>query len=505
MIPGVVAALIAVLAGTPLPAAGGVVRVESGWLRGSVGADHVSYTGVPYAASPVGERRWRPPGGVEPWSGVRDAVAPSTPCPQQGGAVGAEDCLYLDVKVPRRVRPGERLPVLVYLPGGGFVSGASQEYDGTRLATSGRLMVVTVNYRLGALGYLSSPALGQGNYGLMDQAAALRWVRRNAAGFGGDPGNVTLAGQSAGARSVCALLASPLGRGLFDRAITQSGACENRVPTLAEARAFGAKATADLGCSTAPDVAACLRALPPAEVLKALAGLPPVNGRAGDRPWGPAAGTPVLPQQPGEALRTGTAARVPLLIGGTADEMRGFVSRESSLTAERYRAMMVETFGDRADDVLAKYPVTSTPALALATALGDWGGFIGACPVLRTAQAAAVRQPVYAYEFAEDSGRVLPDGFPLGAYHSQDLPYLWNVNMPQNPYPPLTPEQERLSATMIGYWSAFARTGNPNGHDRPHWRAFNHSGTVLGLSTTAIAPTPYAAKHHCGFWQDLPR
>ncbi len=395
--------------------------------------------------------------------------------------------------------------MLVWLPGGGFVTGASQEYDGTKLATSGRLMVVTVNYRLGALGYLSSPALGEGNYGLMDQAAALRWVRRNAAGFGGDPGNVTLAGQSAGARSVCALLASPLARDLFHRAITQSGACENRVPTLAEARAVGAQATEALGCTTAPDVAACLRERPPSRVLTVLSGRPPVNGRSGERPWGPTAGTSVLPQQPGDALRNGTAARVPLLIGGTAHEMRGFVSLQSSLTAEEYRAMMVQTFGDRADAVLAKYPVTTSPALALATALSDWGGFIGACPVLRTAQAAAARQPVYAYEFAEDNGRVTPDGFPLGAYHSQDLPYLWTVNMPQNPYPPLTVEQQRLSATMIGYWTAFARTGNPNGSNRPDWPAFNRSGTVLGLSTTGIAPAPYAASHNCTFWQGLPR
>jgi para-nitrobenzyl esterase len=422
---------------------------------------------------------------------------------QQQGAVGAEDCLYLDVRVPRGVRPGERLPVFVWLPGGGFVAGAAREYDGAELATSGRLMVVTVNYRLGALGYLSSPMLGDGNYGLMDQAAALHWIRRNAASFGGDPGNVTLAGQSAGSRSVCALLASPLARGLYHRAIAQSGACENRVPTLAEARAFGARATAELGCTTA----SCLRALPAGRVLEALSSIPLVpHGRSGDRPWGPTAGTSVLPQQPGDALKNGTAARVPLLIGGTAHEMRGFVSRlSSSLTAEQYRERMVETFGDRADAALAKYPVTTSPALAMATALSDWGGFIGACPVLRTAEAAAVRQPVYAYEFAEDSGRVLPDGYPLGAFHSQDLPYLWAVNMPQNPYPPLTPDQERLSATMISYWSAFARTGNPNGPGRPDWPAFNRTGTVLGLSTAGIAPTPYAADHHCDFWLGLPR
>ena len=204
-------------------------------------------------------------------------------------------------------------------------------------------------------------------------------------------------------------------------------------------------------------------------------------------------------------MRNGTAARVPLLIGGTAHEMRGFVSRQSSLTAEQYRAMMVQTFGDQANVVLAKYPVTSTPALALATVLSDWGGYIGACPVLRTAKAAAAHQPVYAYEFREDSGRVTPDGFPLGSYHSLDLQFLWTLNMPQNPTPPLTPTQQRLSATMIAYWSAFADTGNPNGTNRPHWSAFNRSGTVLGLSTTGIAPTPYAATHNCTFWQALPR
>ncbi|MEV0289325.1 carboxylesterase family protein [Kribbella sp. NPDC050820] len=412
----------------------------------------MSYTGVPYAAPPVGDKRWRPPARPKPWSGVRDATAPSTPCAQQLGAVGSEDCLYLDVRVPRGVRPGERLPVLVWLTGGGFVTGAAKEYDGTELATSGRLMVVTVNYRLGALGYLSSPALGEGNYGLMDQAAALRWVRRNAAAsFGGDPANVTLAGQSAGARSVCALLASPLARGLFDRATVQSGACENRVPTQAEARAFGARATEELGCTAAPDVAACLRERPAGKVLEALS------------------------------------------------------RQSSSLTAAQYKAVLVETFGDRADAVLAKYPVTTSPALALATVLSDWGGFIGACAVLRTAQAAARHQPVYAYEFAEDSGRVLPDGYPLGAFHSSDLPYLWAVDMPQNPFPPLTPDQERLSDTMIGYWSAFAHTGNPNGAGRPKWSTFNNSGTVLGLATTGVAPTPYGANHQCGFWQGLPR
>ena len=235
------ASMLAVSTVAPAPAAAdprppepGVVRIDSGWLRGSVADDHVTYTGIPYAAPPVGERRWQPPARPRPWHGIRDATTPSPFCPQGNsftGIVGQEDCLYLDVTVPTNVERGERLPVLVWLYGGGFGSGGAREVDGARFATAGDVIVVTINYRLGALGFLSAPALDTagGNYGLMDQAEALRWVRRNAARFGGDPGNVTLAGQSAGARAVCAHLASPGSRGLFHRAITQSGACDNAV------------------------------------------------------------------------------------------------------------------------------------------------------------------------------------------------------------------------------------------------------------------------------------
>ncbi|MBB4907435.1 para-nitrobenzyl esterase [Actinophytocola algeriensis] len=469
----------------------------------------MTYSGIPYAAPPVDERRWRPPVRPRSWSGVRDATTPSPPCPQRGMA-GFEDCLYLDVTAPRNTRRGGRLPVLVWLHGGGLTSGGAQQQDGVELAVDGDLVVVTINYRLGALGFLSAPSLeGGGNYGLMDQAAALRWVRGNAARFGGDPHNVTLAGQSGGARAVCAQLASPMSRGLFHRAISQSGACDNPVLTLAAAQEFGVRATEDLGCAAAADIAGCLRERTPAELLDIFVGVGmAVNGRVADRPWGPVAGTRVLPQQPGEALRTGGAARVPLLVGGTRDEMRSFVSNQAGLTAEQYRSMLTETFGDQATVVLGKYPVTDydSPALALATVLSDWGGAIGACPVLRTAEAAATRRPVYAYEFAEDSGQVTTGGFPMGAYHGVDMPYLWTLDPAwPNPYPEPTAAQRRLSATMIDYWSAFAHNGDPNGPRRPHWPEFGDTGTVLTLSTSGIAPTPFAATHRCDFWSALPR
>jgi para-nitrobenzyl esterase len=416
---------------------------------------------------------------------VRAATAPGSPCPQ--GETGAEDCLYLNVTAPTDTRRGERLPVLVWLHGGGFTSGAGAEYDGARLATEGRMVVVTVNYRLGALGFLATPVLGDGNYGLMDQTAALRWVHRNAARFGGDPANVTLAGQSAGARSICAQLAAPAALGLFHRAIIQSGACDNAVPDLAAAHAFAATAMAQLGCTTA----ACLRERTPADLLRTLPGVGrPVNARSADRPWSPVAGTRVLPRQPRDALRD---VRMPLLVGGNSDEMNGFVSN-LTVTEDQYRTMMAETFGDQADTVLAEYPVTGTPARTLATVVSDWGGNIGACPVQRTADAA---RHVYAYEFTEDSRQTV-NGLPMGSYHGLELSYLWRVTFP-NSYPPLNPAQERLSTTMIAYWSAFIHTGNPNGDDRPHWPRFDDTDSMLTLGSSP------ARDHRCDFWAGLPR
>lgn len=497
-------------AGTPASEPG-LVQLAGGRLRGDVADDHVTYSAIPYAAPPVEDLRWRPPEPARPWSGVRDATTPSTPCPQVGpdGIVGEEDCLFLDVTVPRNVRPGRRLPVLVWLYGGGFNSGGAHEFDGAELATAGEMIVVTPNYRLGALGFLSTPELDAsgGNYGLMDQAAALRWVRRNASSFGGDPSNVTLAGQSAGARSVCAHLASPLSRGLFQRAIVQSGACANPVPDRAAAEAFARQAIEELGCSGDGDIAACLRRQPFDRLVTTLQGVGfEANARVADRPWNPVARTWMLPRQPGEALSDGSAARVPILIGAARDEMRGFVSNHADLTTDRYHAMLAETFGDAAEKVAAEYPVAGfgSPALALSAVLTDWGGAIGACPVLRTAHDAAAWQPVYAYEFAEDSGQEI-EGYPLGAYHGLELPYLWDLNLAWDTYPELTAEQERLSGTMIGYWSAFVHSGDPNGSARPHWPAFTPgtNGTVIELSTSGIAPTAYGAEHKCGFWAGI--
>jgi para-nitrobenzyl esterase len=428
---------------------------------------------------------------------------------------GEEDCLYLDVTAPRDARPagGRRLPVVVWLHGGGFTSGAGSQYGAARLAADGDVVVVTVNSRLGALGFLSSPALDaegspSGNYGLADQAAALRWVRRNAARFGGDPGNVTLAGQSSGARSVCAHLASPGSRGLFHRAILQSGPCTEHV-TKPVADERGARVADEVGCATAPGpeaVAACLREQPVDELLATLEDLGlPVTGEYADEPWQPVAGTPTLPRQPLDAVADGSAAGIPLLVGTNRDEMRPFVgfAFDPPLTADTYREQLEEAFGADADAVQARYPVEAypTPTLALATVLGDWGRGIGTCPVVATAEAASAHGDVFAYELLEDSGMVF-GGFPLGAFHNWDLPFLFHVSIPGARYPDFTAAQWELSATMTRQWARFAATGDPNGADLPPWPELGRTDTVLGLASApgGIAPTPTAEAHHCAFW-----
>jgi para-nitrobenzyl esterase len=485
------------------------VRLDSGLARGAARDDAIAFSGIPYAAPPTGQRRFAPPAAVEPWAGVRDATKPSPTCPQPDGfgaggvqVSGQEDCLYLDAIVPRR-SGHRRLPVIVWLHGGGMITGSAGQYDGTRLATRGDAIVITANYRLGALGFLSAPALDtpgatSGNYGLLDQHAVLRWVRANAAAFGGDPGRITVAGQSAGSRSLCAHLASPAARGLFQRAILQSGPCANPVFSKAEADRNGRAAIAEVGCAKAADQAACLRALPIRDLAALLPDFATPPARRQDR-WGPVAGTTYLPEQPITALRRGSAAGVSLLMGTTHDESRAFIlNGYRDFTPEAYAAEVRAVFPDDAEAVLAAYPAADypSPVVALATVITDQ---TYACPMLTTARTASRTTRVFAYEFAEDSG-LTSAGQPLGAMHGWELPYLWTLNMPQAGYPDLTPAQTRLSETMIDYWTTFAHRGHPSAPGANPWQPFTHRSTVLGLTAGAIQPTDFAADHRCRFW-----
>ncbi|MGW5666729.1 carboxylesterase/lipase family protein [Micromonospora sp. NPDC003776] len=523
----ITAALAAVAAalGAPIGAAGAssdpaVVSTESGALRGTVASDHRTFAGIPYAAPPVGDRRWRAPLPPQPWPSVRDATRPGNSCPQMGGptgsaVVGSEDCLYLNVTTPAG-RDARRLPVMVWLPGGGFVSGSGSDYDPTRLAVSGHVVVVvTVNYRLGALGFLDHPALAAtepaaGNFGIADQQAALRWVGRNITRFGGDPHNITLFGQSAGAYSTCTQLASPSAAGLFQKAIVQSGPCGNPLVTRPVAQSRGTRLADDLGCAATADVPACLRGVP-ASRLVGIGGdrVFTATARIADLPWLPVAGTPILPYQPLEAMRRGLAARVPLIQGSTRDEMRPFVAvnydiHGNPVTADQYPGILAEVFGGDAAEVLARYPASAypSPGVALATVLTDWGRKFGGCTVLPADLAASRRAPVYAYEFAEDSGQIF-GGFPIGVGHGSELPYLFDgvFNGPGGS-PTLSERQQRLSSEMIAYWSNFAATGDPNGAGLPHWSGYRADGRLLSLAAgpSGIAPTDFSRSHRCGFW-----
>ncbi|MBV6697692.1 carboxylesterase/lipase family protein [Kitasatospora aureofaciens] len=468
-----------------------VAATDAGPVHGSAHDGYRTFQGIPYAAPPTGDLRWRDPQPVTPWSGVREATAPGNRCPQ--GTTGDEDCLYLNVTAPAGA---ERRPVVVWLHGGSFTGGAGSDYDPHRMAVDGDVVVVTVNYRLGIYGYFGYPGLaGSGDFGLADQQAALRWVRRNAAAFGGDPANVTLAGQSAGGMSVCSQLTSPSAEGLFDKAIIQSGSCLIDYPkalfwptipagspwtgrTAVETAGSGLGTT--LGCA---DIA-CLRGKPAAELA----------GHLGEFAK-PAYDTPLLPAEPAQALRDGRFHRVPVLQGGNRDEHRSFVAvldKMQPITEQRYHDLLAQSFGAQADAVAERYPASDypSPAVAWATVATDR---IWSCPTLQSDRLLARHTPVYTYEFADRGAPAppgLPAGFPYGAYHASELPYLFDVaGLPAT----LDPGQQRLADRMIHSWTRFATTGHP-------WSRFD-DGEARSLAPGEGARTvDLEDEHNCDLW-----
>ncbi len=481
-----------------------VVRTDSGSVRGVSTGEYRSFQGIPFAAPPVGDLRWAPPKRPEPWTAVRDASKPGPRCAQAPGLGSApsdsEDCLYLNVISP--AEPAHRpRPVMVWVHGGGFTSGAGSDYDFKRMALGGDVVVVSVNYRLGVFGFFGHPELGRdsGAFGLEDQQAALRWVQRNARAFGGDPRNVTLFGESAGAMSTCAQLASPSAAGLFHRAIIQSGPCTLTWPDggflpgvpagspflpRADVEAMGADAAKKLGCA---DVA-CLRRLPVKDLVNQPLGTPAFH-------------TGLLPEHPATALKTGHFARVPVLTGVTRDEARLLVALYPGqpFTEEHYQELLRTAFKDKAPLVAAEYPSAKhgSPAMAFADAMTDrtWG-----CPQAGTERLLRERTRTYGYEFADRDAPPLapmPTGMRPGASHGSELGYLSDMTASPGK---LTPAQQKLAAQMIQYWTGFARTGNPNGEDLPKWRP---TPKTQSLAPGEIGPADLAMVHNCGFWSGL--
>jgi para-nitrobenzyl esterase len=359
-------------AAAPVAAAPEVVTIDTGQLRGAHTADYRLFAGIPYAAPPVGELRWRAPAPAASWRGVRDATVAGPSCSQGSGPIEAlssglaksEDCLSLNVSTPLMLpEDGRRLPVLVWIHGGSFTGGSGDTYGAGPLITDGDgdTIVVTVNYRLGALGFLAAGALddgsGSGNYGLLDQQAALRWVRRNIAAFGGDPDRVTLAGESAGAISVCAQLAAPSSRGLFQAAIMQSGPCSDAVP-VAEANRDGDDYAALHGC-TGANAATCLRALPVDALLK-------------DPATKMVSGGEFLPSSARAAVRDGAIPQIPILVGANHDEMALWVYLKygvplgRTLSAEGYREALAAAMPDLTPEQIARRTAISGVGLPAA-------------------------------------------------------------------------------------------------------------------------------------------
>ncbi|MEV7817359.1 carboxylesterase family protein [Streptomyces flaveolus] len=419
----------------PAPDAATVVRTHHGLVRGVHRDGYRTFAGIPYAAPPVGILRWAPPAPAAAWSGTRDATRPASSCPQAAGEVPAgstdEDCLHLNVTTPDGGGTGHPRPVVVWLHGGGFTTGAGSSYDAHRMAVRGDVVVVTVNYRLGALGFLAHSGLaGSGTFGLADQQAALRWVRAEIGAFGGDAHHVTLAGESAGGYSVCAQLTSPAAAGLFDRAIVQSGPCTGRperpfapssVP-LPAARAAGADFAAKAGCGSAHDVLTCLRHVKVSRLLAA---------QSADQQ--PANGTPLLPGDPAVAIADGHFHRVPMLIGHTRDEGNGWaagiIQAGHPVTPETWPDVAASFFPPgQARAIVREYRVYRTDGGPV------FGAVIGdadfACPTARTGRLLAARVPVWRYEFADEHAPPLTPGTPpfqLGAPHASELPYLFDL------------------------------------------------------------------------------
>jgi carboxylesterase type B len=511
-----------VAAGPARAAAGGdpVVRTENGALRG-VRSDGVDgFLGVPYAAPPAGALRWRAPRPAASWRGVRDAGAYGNRCPALASTNGpesdTEDCLYLNVQRPATARPGDRLPVYFFIHGGGLVNGSSNQHDAGLIVRNTGVVVVTINYRLGVFGFLAHPALSgepgaageSGDYGFMDQQAALRWVRRNIGAFGGDPRQVTIGGESAGGWSTCAHLTAPGSRGLFARAIIQSESCPTQ--PLSAAEATGTTIAAAAGCADAAGAAGCLRGKTTTELLAAA---------SGQGSFSMVHGGPTLPAAPDSAVRAGDFAKVPIMIGANRDEGRTFAQGFIGQTREQYVAFVRSTFGADADAVLGRYPWPATadaftPAYLVGAIFTDSGFIagIGGCANRGLTQAFARATPTYAYEFGHRTGPGLaptPAGYVWGAGHAAELAYLWPSFDNGTPIAPtFNAGERRLAIDMVRYWGSFVRAGRPAAASSAAWARYDRTMRTLSLRaggrSALISDARLAAEHQCAFWDQRP-
>ena len=488
---GTLVSLCLLAAGAAQPAVGASetrpqARLRTGIVQGTTEASSgvAVYKGIPYAKPPTGELRWRPPVAAPAWSGVREAwefghaclQPPQSPTGLYSGGMASlsEDCLTLNVWAPSGAR---KLPVMVWIHGGALVGGASSEpmYDGVKIAQQG-VVVVSINYRLGLLGFLAHPALSaespqhlSGNYGLLDQIEALRWVSDNIAAFGGDPKRVTIAGESAGGLSVIALLTSPVARGLFSKAIVQSGympsyrTLHEATLGLSSAESAGAAMATAAGAASAAE----LRAVDLVKLFQA--------GLATGWQPEPVIDGAVLTRQFADTLARGEQAKVPVLAGFNEGEIRSllYLAPKAPDSHEAYEADVRRRFGEHASEFLAVYPGVDPKADVMAS-IRD--GLYGWAAQYLVQQQAAAGQPAYLYFFRHSTPA--QRARDLAAFHASELPYIFGqvgesaALGPNWPRPPLTSTESQLAEAMMSYWTSFVRDGVPKASGNPPWPRF---------------------------------
>jgi para-nitrobenzyl esterase len=489
------------------------IVTESGPLKGIIVGNISEFLGIPYAAPPVGNLRWMPPQSFGSWQGLLDASSFGNQCTQGGG--GSENCLFLNIYVPNfkknANKHGGAMPVMFWIHGGGLTAGAGSDYDPTPLVEQG-VIVVTINYRLGYLGFFAETALDSeghdaGNYGLMDQQFAMKWVQNNIAAFGGDPGNVTIFGESAGGHSVYANLASPTAAGLFAKAISESGSYlmfDNFIQsivtlsvgeTIVNGLVPGGDSVASfLGCSTS----ACLRGISNTELVSLQPGTLYVF----------VDGT-LLTETPAQAFAAGNFNRVPVMAGTNHDEWNIFVAEEYDaagnpiLTATEYDKATIALWGSMLGPVaIGVYPYVAPGGQVLGE---DGTDGIFACSARTGDRLLSNFTTTYAYEFNDEFAPPQPPPagltFPLGAYHGSEVQYLFDTGF----FFEFTPAQQQLSQAMVSYWTNFAATGDPNGGTLPSWSPYN---TTVDEFQSLIPPTPtvestFNTEHKCDAFWDL--
>jgi para-nitrobenzyl esterase len=523
--------------GNPKTLAEPAIVTEDGPLKGTNVFGVLGYLGIPYAAPPVGSLRWMPPQPAGMFQGVFAANKFGNYCTQPdgaGGTLGDEDCLTLNVFTPnvkKNSQKKEPLPVMVWIHGGGLVTGGSFLYDPSPLVTQGNLIVVSINYRLGYLGFFAQSAIDaeghlDGNYGLMDQQFALQWVQRNIAAFGGDPNNVTIFGESAGGQSVYSNMASPTANGLFQKAISESGALlefqdyYDFIVTLATGETVGVPGVpsgqaiaSSVNCGS--QTSACLRGVLASTLVLQEPGIlyPFVDGT-------------ILTQTPTAAFTSGQFNQVPVISGGNHDEWRIFVADQYDftghplVTATDYTNASTALWGSGlAPFVLSLYPLANYPLVppippgdpspSPGVALGTNGtDGIFACPERNAVRLLSQKVTTYAYEFNDENAPDLFDPialatFPLGAYHFAEVPYLFDLDERFAETNPFTPEQQDLSNSMISYWTNFATSGDPNSASQPVWAPYNSATDQFQslAPPTPVVESTFDSDHKCSaFW-----